>query len=65
MPKRKPYTTDEVIAILRDLEAHWPKHLMLFGGPHMLSLIPRPEAHPIRVVANFSIPASGGDPDWL
>ena len=62
--KKRQYTTDEVVTILKDLEAHWPKHLKLFGGPHTLSLIPRPETHPIQAIAAFTIPASGGDPDW-
>ena len=67
-------TEEQVIRALRRLEARWPTSLILFGGPHSLTLLRRTEyAAPQRVqgeipaaaiVAHFAIPADGGDPSW-
>lgn len=60
----KYLTEKQIINSLKRLEKGWPDHLMFFGGPHTLHLIKRPETSPIEVVRSFTIPASGGDPDF-
>lgn len=72
-PKR-PLTEAQVLALLRRLEEGWPENLMLFGGPHTLTLLRKREHFAARVlgetipreaiVARFRIPADGGDPNW-
>ena len=71
---RDPYTLTHIMARLRDLEAHWPEGLYLFGGPHSLSLARWPTHEeqrredagdmPVFFLAQFTIPADGGDPTW-
>lgn len=65
---RHPLTEGAVVRALTQLERGWPQDLLLFGGPHTLTLLRRRFfASPIprkAVVKTFAIPADGGDPDW-
>lgn len=64
------YTIEQVIKKLRDLEKHWPPGIILYGGPQTLSLVATEPTqgdghrHIEKRIASFSIPGTGGDPEW-